>query len=226
MVVKGLKRKQYKIDITLGGQALEQVSEFRYLGFCLNERHLLTVSAGIIAQSCQKRFGMYRQQITNLISGYPLSLAQTLFEAIVRSALNFGAEMTGGRPGCDSLQIKMFTHYYGLRSSTNHDAVYWLSGPYSSSFRQTRMQLNFVKTVLNRPRGSLLREAFENVLIIERLRKRTWLENLVRSLGSTLTTKRRGSPAAVTDLLKNLNIGRVMDHLESEFDLSLATCEG
>ncbi|OQV16784.1 hypothetical protein BV898_09140 [Hypsibius exemplaris] len=110
------------------------------------------------------------QKFADLRSDCSLKVAEQMFQATVASVADYGSEIYGVSKSVDQFPIRFLRQPLGLKRSTPVDTMYILAGYLPLHFRHIHLQLNFVAEVLERPKDSLLRQAF--VTAVETTKKR------------------------------------------------------
>jgi hypothetical protein len=213
MVVKGLKRSEFLVNVAVNGSVLEQVSEFRYLGYHINECLNTTRSRKYQTRSLTSSFFVFLQKLANLPPGYPFRVAEHMFEATVASTASFCTEITGANTVANDLQFQFWKRCFGLRRSTPHDALYHLIGQGPQTHRHLFLQFKYFVRALRRKSGLVYGAA---VTFIEnsKLRKRSWFKSAMLPWATVIhldwardhkwwiTTLTRDEPQKFLDLLR------------------------
>lgn len=77
--VRGNLRKEFSFVISLNGERLQQVKEFKCYGFTFNDKFNLSLSAIKVLRAVNKNYYGLTQRLTNFKPGYPMKIAEILF---------------------------------------------------------------------------------------------------------------------------------------------------
>lgn len=135
MAVYGLRRKP-DVQVSLLGTQLQQASEFRYLGFCVNEKLSLPLSKSRILNNLNAQNFLLQQKLANLPPGYKFAVAEYLVEAVIGSVGIYNVAICGIVKETSRLYQQFFKQVLKLRGSTSAAAVPYLSGFVPLHFRQ------------------------------------------------------------------------------------------
>lgn len=183
MVVRGFSRKEYSLYVTVAGTPMLQVKEFVYLEYQVNEKLSLENARKKQATKTGRSFHCFRQKIANLQSKCPYQIMKHLFQTMVTTVADFGAEIHGPNRHVKNHQLKFFRAAFDLRGSTPKDAIYALGGFCPQGLRQAYLQTNFVLKGLRRPSDSLHRNAILLALENAKSRKKQHVKYGCRDMG-------------------------------------------
>ncbi|XP_055353170.1 uncharacterized protein LOC129599062 isoform X1 [Paramacrobiotus metropolitanus] len=221
MVAKGAIRRQISCHIEIDGRKLEQVPEFRYLGFVLNEQCDLKKSAKHLTERVKMGYNMAIQKVSGIKTGFTWKTAQIIFEAVVGSVLTYGSELCGKNSEIDKVQINFAKRIFSLRSTTNTDAILYLLNLLPLSLRQVRQQMRFFEKLSRANSGTFLRAAFEESILVGKSRKRCWIKNALRELPEEIEINLTNTVQDIRNQLAQLNSVDIMTRLEKTFRANL-----
>lgn len=112
MVIKGGMHTEYQVVTNIGDVPVEQVKEFIYLRFYVNEK--LTDWILLLLN--------YQEKFANLKPGCPFSVAEKMFVATVGSTAIFGAKLVVKAKNWQ-FHIEIFQRIFRLKRSTLDDAM-------------------------------------------------------------------------------------------------------
>ena len=147
-------------DFFIYNIAIELVQSFKYLGITLFRNNNWYRSQKCIAQHAS--FSLFNLFIAFNSVSLPISQKCKLFDSLVGSVLNFGAEIWGNHEATDIelIHTKFLRHILGVKKSTNLTALYGELGRVPMAIMRKIIMIKYWIKILKQNDDALVKKAY------------------------------------------------------------------
>jgi len=223
MHVRGRKRSTEQLNLYIAGKPLKQVAEFKYLGFYFNEQLSLNQSSDRIARNASSSFGNFRQKLSDLPNNCPFKIAEKMFHATVTSVGEYASEICGANPKLSQIHLRFVRSFFGLRTNTPDDAIYYLTAYFPAHFGQIRRHLKFLKRIALQPCDRLLHKALIQAITTGKSRKISLLRKSLAKLSGLIGFEWSMPVDRILQIFVNMQPNKIINTLESNFRSELSS---